>query len=114
MTMDQVLTGSHQREEIRRKKLGKALEWDLDKPAPEDDGSRSQRILLILQTLYLLMRGSTRNIIERVAIPTAELDVKPLGAVRGDVATEEEMLGADMQAAEGVFVPIWSFNNCLL
>jgi len=43
MTMDQVLTDSNQREEIRRKKLGKALEWDLDKPAPEDDGNLVHR-----------------------------------------------------------------------
>lgn len=31
---------SLQRDEVRQKKLGKALEWDQDKPALDDDGFR--------------------------------------------------------------------------
>ena len=33
-----LITPSHQRDEVRQKKLGKTLEWDQDKPTLDEDG----------------------------------------------------------------------------
>ena len=39
LTFSRANHNSHQRDQVRQKKLGKALEWDQDKPALDEDGN---------------------------------------------------------------------------